>query len=223
MNLTVTRGNDKGMDPIIGGGLISAGVSAFQNWQNRKEAQINRKWQEQQATTAWDRTLKASSTAHQREVADLKAAGLNPILSAGGKGASTPSAPMGGGAQARHEKLGVLEGASAVATVRNIKAQNELIRKQAEVASANVRKINAETARISNQTDITDIPARALRNANSFIDYFQQNADDLGRGTKWLFNDFMERSSQGMRNAAKRLVPDWYREWENNSISKGNQ
>lgn len=80
--------------------LSLASLQNMPTWDQYKDFALkvqadNNAWSAQQARNQMSFQATMSDTAHQREVADLKRAGLNPVLAAGGSGASQPSGAAG--------------------------------------------------------------------------------------------------------------------------------
>lgn len=147
------------------------------DWAVADEAD-RRRWEEQM-----------SNTAHQREVGDLRNAGLNPILSAtGGAGASTPSAGTPGPAEDMdHGKVDISSALDMIANkaqVQLMKAQEHASNSAADAAKAQARKTNKEADILGPKSFIYDKIGEAIRSGAKEIQKWVPDAKD-----KQLMND----------------------------------
>ncbi|AXL15208.1 DNA pilot protein [Microviridae sp.] len=126
------------------GSLVSSAV-------NLNEARKNRQFQ-----------LKLAKNAHQIEVKDLKAAGLNPILSAGGSGASAS-----GGAQAQTTNpLDNLVNNSRTEAL--LSAEKDKMKYDAQAAKEQVELMKKQIELTKNQA-ATEITKQALNQDQGFV------------------------------------------------------
>lgn len=156
---------------------------AFQVAQNSKamsfnadQARINRDWQE-----------RLSNTAHQREVSDLLAAGLNPILSANG-GASMPSGSAASG----------VTSAGAMANI-------DMSRNQA-ISGVLQSLITAETAKENAVLNATTSMHNAEINAKAILDSAGINAEAQKFGSTLMSE--ANKYGANMSYAAQKYLAD---------------
>lgn len=135
----------------VGGALGSIAGGLFGNEFQSDEATAARDWSAEQAGISRDWQERMSNTAYQRQVADMKAAGLNPMLAAmKGGGATTPPGAMGQTVSAGHSNdlTGGLNYYSA-AQVANIDAQTD--------------KVKAETREVEERTKTYPVSIDAMK------------------------------------------------------------
>lgn len=121
------------MNPFIGAALAGVG-SAIQGVASYKSAQKQIKFQRQM-----------SDTAIRRQMADMRAGGINPILAARYGGASTP---QGASYQVPNIGQAMVEGYKGVSSAKQMQSQSKLAEAQTGLSKEQQRKVKTEIDKI---------------------------------------------------------------------------
>ena len=171
------------MDPVTIGLLGAAALSsASQIYSNQR----NIKYQQE----ANDSQIALANTAHQREVRDLEAAGLNPILSASSSGAAVPQLT------APHMDSPVTgEATSALSKAMSLNSK--------QVASQ-VAVNSAQAENLRNDGVLKRLQAKLLNKTEGLGDALPEFAEDLAEGVGTALGEALGASSAGATHRAVR-------------------
>ena len=160
------------------GAVVGAGLSYIGSRERNRSAA-------QSAQRQMDFQERMSGTAHQREVDDLRAAGLNPLLSVN-RGASTPAGAM---YEPQNELEAGVHSARAIGeTMANVKFRNQ-----------QTKQLKEKTRQDAAQATLTEISARAALKAEQGIH---------GIGDRLTAPDVVDRVLGAGGSGAKQLLED---------------
>lgn len=156
------------MDPAVASALAAVATTALNNTaaggQSTKERAFNKA--EAQKTRDWQHMM--SSTAHQREVKDLQAAGLNPLL-----GISQSGAASGSGATATTTATPMENiGARAISSAMEARLMKGTLEKQ----EAEKSLLAAQTGKVTAEGKLAEQELPKAKSKNWFWDKIEKAA-----------------------------------------------
>ena len=184
----------------IGGSLIK------RKWQ-KADATRERFFNSSEAMKSRDFQERMSNTAHQRQVKDLKAAGLNPILSAH-SGASTP-----GGATASAGKANDPENLNSVRLQNSNSAASLAQQKQLNQFTA---KVGVPAVALNSKAGQIAIAAHVAKNAMQNVTNSARSSYQRPYAQAKRYNQSKSNGAYNFKNVqdffgglADKMLPDW--------------